>query len=205
MKPSELVLCIGVVSLLSLQILVPFTSAHTGEKFLIIIKENGSVPGNPPILVNDTAWWVNVDNRTNVTHQILVDMNSDGIYDSDKDLISKNLTYEGNCKSDNGTRLDNCEADFSVTFNETVMNMSYNDVVGTYAFMDIDSNGVIFYGNITVSPELHVTAGFQDNFEAEETDDTKEEKPAFLLMIAGLSGTGALILGVMVLFGKKDE
>ena len=206
MKASKIVISIAVAILVSFQVYSPTVSAHTGENFMIIIKENGSVPGNPTMMVNDSALWVNVDNRDNVTHQIFVDANSDGIYNGSDDWKSLNLTHEGNCRNDNGTRIENCEASYTVTFNETVMNMSYYDIVGTYAYVDIDSNGTKFYGNITVIPELHVTAGFQDT-NANNIDEAKdeEEDSSLLLIIAASSALGAGILGGMILFGKEEE
>ena len=206
MKASKIVISIAVAILLSFQVYSPTVSAHTGENFMIIIKENGSVPGNPTMMVNDSALWVNVDNRDNVTHQIFVDANSDGIYNGSDDWKSLNLTHEGNCRNDNGTRIENCEASYTVTFNETVMNMSYYDIVGTYAYVDIDSNGTKFYGNITVIPELHVTAGFQDT-NANNIDEAKdeEEDSSLLLIIAAASALGAMILGGMILFGNEEE
>ena len=206
MKASKIVISIAVAILISFQVYSPTVSAHTGENFMIIIKENGSVPGNPTMMVNDSALWVNVDNRDNVTHQIFVDANSDGIYNGSDDWKSLNLTHEGNCRNDNGTRIENCEASYTVTFNETVMNMSYYDIVGTYAYVDIDSNGTKFYGNITVIPELHVTAGFQDT-NANNIDEAKDEKEdsSLLLIIAAASALGSMILGGMILFGKEEE
>ena len=206
MKASKIVISIAVAILISFQVYSPTVSAHTGENFMIIIKENGSVPGNPTMMVNDSALWVNVDNRDNVTHQIFVDANSDGIYNGSDDWKSLNLTHEGNCRNDNGTRIENCEASYTVTFNETVMNMSYYDIVGTYAYVDIDSNGTKFYGNITVIPELHVTAGFQDT-NANNIDEAKdeEEDSSLLLIIAAASALGAMILGGMILFGNEEE
>ena len=206
MKASKIVISIAVAILISFQVYSPTVSAHTGENFMIIIKENGSVPGNPTMMVNDSALWVNVDNRDNVTHQIFVDANSDGIYNGSDDWKSLNLTHEGNCRNDNGTRIENCEASYTVTFNETVMNMSYYDIVGTYAYVDIDSNGTKFYGNITVIPELHVTAGFQDA-NANNIDEAKdeEEDSSLLLIIAAASALGAMILGGMILFGNEEE
>ena len=206
MKAGKIVISIVVAILLSFNVSSPMASAHTGENFMIIIKENGSVPGNPTMMVNDSALWVNVDNRDNVTHQIFVDANSDGIYNGSDDWKSLNLTHEGNCRNDNGTRIENCEASYTVTFNETVMNMSYYDIVGTYAYVDIDSNGTKFYGNITVIPELHVTAGFQDT-NANNIDEAKdeEEDSSLLLIIAAASALGAMILGGMVLFGNEEE
>ena len=206
MKASKIVISIAVAILVSFQVYSPTVSAHTGENFMIIIKENGSVPGNPTMMVNDSALWVNVDNRNNVTHQIFVDANSDGIYNGSDDWKSLNLTHEGNCRNDNGTRIENCEASYTVTFNETVMNMSYYDIVGTYAYVDIDSNGTKFYGNITVIPELHVTAGFQDT-NANNIDEAEgeEENSSLLLIIAAASALGAMILGGMILFGNEEE
>ena len=206
MKASKIVISIFVAILISFQVYSPTVSAHTGENFMIIIKENGSVPGNPTMMVNDSALWVNVDNRDNVTHQIFVDANSDGIYNGSDDWKSLNLTHEGNCRNDNGTRIENCEASYTVTFNETVMNMSYYDIVGTYAYVDIDSNGTKFYGNITVIPELHVTAGFQET-NVNNIDESKdeEEDSSLLLIIAAASALGAMILGGMILFGNEEE
>ena len=37
----------------------------------------------------------------------------------------------------------------------------------------------------------------------EENDD--DERPAFLLIIAAISGIGAIILGGMIIFGNKEE
>ena len=206
MKAKETIISIAILILVGFQIFSPTTSAHTGENFMIIIKENGSVPGNPTMMVNDSALWVNVDDRDNVTHQIFVDANSDGIYNGSEDWKSVNLTHEGNCKEDNGTRKENCEASYTVTFNESAMNMSYYDIVGTYAYIDIDSNGTKFYGNITVIPELHVTAGFQntninDNIEAKDEDGNSD----FLLIVAAASAIGAMALGGMILFGNEKE
>ena len=206
MKAGEIVISIVVAILLSFNVSSPMASAHTGENFMIIIKENGSVPGNPTMMVNDSALWVNVDNRDNVTHQIFVDSNSDGIYNGSEDWKSLNLTHEGNCRNDNGTRIENCEASYTVTFNETVMNMSYYDIVGTYAYVDIDSNGTKYYGNITVIPELHVTAGFQEtNTDNVDEAEDEEEDSSLLLIIAAASALGAMILGGMILFGNEEE
>ena len=206
MKAGKIVISIVVAILLSFNVSSPMASAHTGENFMIIIKENGSVPGNPTMMVNDSALWVNVDNRDNITHQIFVDANSDGIYNGSEDWKSLNLTHEGNCRNDNGTRIENCEASYTVTFNETVMNMSYYDIVGTYAYVDIDSNGTKYYGNITVIPELHVTAGFQDtNTDNVDEAEDEEEDSSLLLIIAAASALGAMILGGMILFGNEEE
>ena len=203
MKAKEVVISVAIGLLFCFQIIFPVATAHTGGIFTIIVSENGVVPGNVQMLVNDTARWINVDDRENITHRILVDSDSDGIYSGENDWDSGNLT--DSCEHVNGTKVDeNCNAYFDVIFNETALNMSYYDIVGTYAFVDIVSNGEKVYGNVTVNPDTHLTAGFQEPIN-EEKDDEGEERPAFLLIIAAVSGIGAVILGAMIIFGSKDE
>ena len=203
MKAKELLTGIAILLLISFQLVTPMSSAHTGGVFTIIVSENGVVPGNVQMLVNDTARWINVDKRENVTHRILVDADSDGNYSNNNDWDSGNLTHY--CEHVNGTKVDeNCNAYFDVIFNETALNMSYYDIVGTYAFVDIVSNGNKVYGNVTVNPDVHLTAGFQETPTNDE-DETEEERPAFLLIIAAVSGIGAIMLGAMIIFGSKNE
>ena len=204
MKVKDVIISAVIALLFCFQIIFPVATAHTGGIFTIIVSENGVVPGNVQMLVNDTARWINVDDTENITHRILVDTNSDGIYDGENDWDSGNLT--DSCEHVNGTKVDeNCNAYFDVVFNETALNMSYYNIVGTYAFVDIVSNGEKVYGNVTVNPDAHLTAGFQDTSIIDEKEEEKEEKPAFLLIIAALSGIGAIILGGMIIFGNKED
>jgi len=211
MKDKETILSITVVILICFQLIFPTATAHTGGVFTIIVSENGVVPGNVQMLVNDTARWINVDDRDNVTHRIFVDANSDGIYDGTEDWDSGNLTHQ--CEHINGTKVDeNCNAYFDIPFNETYLNMSYFNVTGTYAFLDLVYNETsesteIVYGNVTVNPDSHLTAGFQNtNSNNEELiDDDENEDSNFLLIIAAASAIGAMILGGMILFGNKEE
>ena len=213
MKGRETILSITVVFLICFQAFLPTANAHTGGIFTIIVSENGVVPGNVQMLVNDTARWINVDDRDNVTHRILVDANSDGIYDGIEDWDSGNLTHQ--CEHINGTKVDeNCNAYFDIPFNETYLNMSYFNVTGTYAFLDIvynetSENTEIVYGNVTVNPDSHLTAGFQnaDRNNEEKSDDENENyiQSNFLLIIAATSAIGAMILGGMIFFGNKEE
>ena len=211
MKVKETILGITVVILICFQLIFPTATAHTGGVFTIIVSENGVVPGNVQMLVNDTARWINVDDRDNVTHRIFVDANSDGTYDGTEDWDSGNLTHQ--CEHINGTKVDeNCNAYFDIPFNETYLNMSYFNVTGTYAFLDLVYNETsesteIVYGNVTVNPDSHLTAGFQNtNSNNEELiDDDENEDSNFLLIIAAASAIGAMILGGMILFGNKEE
>jgi hypothetical protein len=131
-----------------------------------------------------------------VTHRIFVDANGNGNYFEDNDWDSGNLT--NSCETDaNGTKIDeDCNAFFDVPFN-------YTDADGKYPFVDIVSTGEKIYGNITVNPDVHLTPGFQ-NEEPEKNVDTETE-PQWLLIIAAISGMGAVILGAMIVFGKKNE
>ena len=209
MKVKEVVLSTILTLILCIQIMFPLASAHTGEMFTLIVREDSIVPGNAQMRVNDTARWINVDNRENITHRILIDANSDGIYDGKDDWDSGNLT--DSCEHVNGTKVnENCNAYFDIVFNETVMNMSYYNIVGKYAFVDLvfnETSGYIekIYGNVTVNPDFHLRAGFQDNVVNEEEVNEDDEKPAFLLYIAAGSGIGAAILGGMIIFGNKGE
>ena len=204
MKVKDVIISTVIALLFCFQMIFPVATAHTGGIFTIIVSENGVVPGDVQMLVNDTARWINVDDTENITHRILVDANSDGIYNGENDWDSGNLT--DSCEHINGTKIDeNCNAYFDVVFNETSLNMSYYDIVGTYAFIDMVSSGEKVYGNVTVNPDAHLTAGFQDTSTIDEKEDEKEEKPAFLLIIAALSGIGAIILGGMIIFGNKED
>jgi hypothetical protein len=209
MKNKSLVVTIVITLLLSFQAIVPSVSAHTGGTFTIIVSKNGVQPYDVQMLVNDTARWINVDDTDNVTHQILVDSNSDGIYDSEEDWDSGNLT--DTCEHVNGTKIDeNCNAYFDVIFNETSLNMSYDDIVGKYAFKDLafnetSGNTTIIYGNVTVYSDKHITPGFQNTETENKNEEEPEEKSPVLLIIAIISAVSAIGLGVMIVFGKKDE
>ena len=209
MKVKELLTGIAILLLISFQLITPMSSAHTGGVFTIIVSENGVVPGNVQMLVNDTARWINVDKRENVTHRIFVDADSDGNYSNENDWDSGNLTHY--CEHVNGTKVDeHCNAYFDVIFNETAMNLSYYDIVGKYAFIDLIFNETSgeterVYGNVTVNPDFHLNPGFQDTTEPETEEDDDEEGPSLLLLIAGGSAIGAIALGATIIVGKKDE
>ena len=192
-----MVLVIAVL-IMSLSITVPSVSAHSGGIFTIVISKNGIAPTNANMMINDTARWIDVDSTENVTHRIFVDANGNGNYFEDNDLDSGNLT--NSCETDaNGTKIDeNCNAFFDVPFN-------YTDADGKYPFVDIVSTGERIYGNITVNPDVHLTPGFQNEEPEEDEDTVTETEPQWLLIIAAISGIGAIGLGAMIVFGKKNE
>ena len=186
------------ILIVSLSITVPSVSAHSGGIFTIVISKNGIAPTNANMMINDTARWIDVDSTENVTHRIFVDANGNGNYFEDNDWDSGNLT--NSCETDaNGTKIDeNCNAFFDVPFN-------YTDADGKYPFVDIVSTGEKIYGNITVNPDVHLTPGFQNEEPEEDEDTVTETEPEWLLIIAAISGIGAIGLGAMIVFGKKNE
>ena len=196
-----MVLVIAVL-IMSLSITVPSVSAHSGGIFTIVISKNGIAPTNANMMINDTARWIDVDSTENVTHRIFVDANGNGDYFEDSDWDSGNLT--NSCETDaNGTKIDeNCNAFFDVPFN-------YTDADGKYPFVDIVSTGERIYGNITVNPDVHLTPGFQNEEAENDVPDqdlgSDEEELQWLLVIAAISGIGAIGLGAMIVFGKKNE
>ena len=192
-----MVLVIAVL-IMSLSITAPSVSAHSGGIFTIVISKNGIAPTNANMMINDTARWIDVDSTENVTHRIFVDANGNGDYFEDSDWDSGNLT--NSCETDaNGTKIDeNCNAFFDVPFN-------YTDADGKYPFVDIVSTGERIYGNITVNPDVHLTPGFQNEEPVEEEDTVTETETQWLLIIAAISGIGAVGLGAMIVFGKKNE
>jgi len=186
------------ILIVSLSITVPSVSAHSGGIFTIVISKNGIAPTNANMMINDTARWIDVDSTENVTHRIFVDANGNGNYFEDNDWDSGNLT--NSCETDaNGTKIDeNCNAFFDVPFN-------YTDADGKYPFVDIVSTGEKIYGNITVNPDVHLTPGFQNEEPEEDEDTVTETEHEWLLIIAAISGIGAIGLGAMIVFGKKNE
>jgi len=190
------------ILIMSLSITVSSVSAHSGGIFTIVISKNGIAPTNANMMINDTARWIDVDSTENVTHRIFVDANGNGDYFEDSDWDSGNLT--NSCETDaNGTKIDeNCNAFFDVPFN-------YTDADGKYPFVDIVSTGERIYGNITVNPDVHLTPGFQNEEAESDVPDqdlnSDEEELQWLLVIAAISGIGAIGLGAMIVFGKKNE
>ena len=192
------------IFLIFVQLFLFNSSGHVGERFNVNMYENELVPDEPIIRVNDTVRFWNFDKTENATHRIFIDINSDGNYNGVDDWDSGNLTY---CERNDDTNAsEKCNNRYDFIFNESVMNRSYNKIVGVYRFVDVLSNGEKFYGNITVVPDYHLSAGFQDDnyvIDKETKDDNLSSN--FLLTIAVISALGTIILGGMIFFGKDEE
>ena len=163
MKAKEVVLSIAIALLFCFQIIFPVATAHTGGIFTIIVSENGVVPGNVQMLVNDTARWINVDDTENTTHRILVDANSDGIYDGEEDWNSGNYgDFDGDGDLDAGGFNINITATgtYYVVMNINSSSYSITNYVastdpsdtGTAAASDnCDSSVTVTYSDTTVA------------------------------------------------------
>ena len=184
------------------------SEAHDANTFTVVIKADQITPLSPAIVVNDTVMWINADNRSeNITHVIYLDFDMDGDYYGGDDYKSNNLSRK--CEyNNNGTKIDDdCYTADTFTFNETTTGVNYTKLNGTYPYLDLSSDGKKIFGNISVNPDMqHLKAGFQGNINEEtvETDDA-ENKPIFLLLIAGISGISAIGLAATILLGKKDD
>ena len=82
-----------------------------------------------------------------------------------------------------------------------------SDIVNGRGDMKTNVSKVIYYGAVqnVIFASLQSALAFIMWGDDEEEIEEKEDKPAFLLTIAVLSGIGAIILGGMIIFGSKDE
>ena len=99
---------------------IPSASAHEPNTFTVIIGEGEPTPTNVTgqiLFTNDSVWFRNVDSRENITHQIRIDIDRDGLFNGTDDLSSGNL--DDSCELDeNGSKVnEECEVIFKVLFN----------------------------------------------------------------------------------------
>ena len=186
-------------TLLLMALLAPPAEADGDVPFTVILKAEGPVPANATIEHNISILWINTDSTENVTHRILLDADGDGIFNGSADIDSGELQAE--CEQDeNGTLVDeDCRVSFELKFNGTL-------AIGTFAYQDRLSSGATHYGNITVEAHGHGEEG-EDGAHAhddthahdDEESTTESERPAWLLLVAGLSAGGAALLGALLM------
>lgn len=201
----------GIVSLILLAICaVPVATAHDAGTFTILVKENNISPNNPQLVFNDSAWWYNVDNSSNLTHRIVWDSDGDGLYNGSTDWDSGNLSAY--CETaENGSKLDeNCNVTFEIPFNGTWG-------AGVYEYQDLMSNGTVHNGTITVFSDSHTDAGQPPSGGYEFGGDDEIQEPTtgyevgeggrnWLLYVAGASGLLSLLLvGLLVVMGPGKD
>ena len=194
--------------LLALAAYLPATAvAHDASTFTIIVREEELTAGSPQLMFNDSVWWINVDDRENITHRIVYDSDGDGLYNGTLDWDSGNLS--SSCPLDeNGTKIDSeCEVTYEIPFNGT-----WGD--GVYHYYDLISDNTVLEGNITVSNDSHGSEGEhspgedshdEDGEHAEgETQGTTDSRN-WLLWVAIASGLASVILLMMLLKSDDDS
>ena len=195
-------------------------AAHDASTFTVIVRENGLAPTSPHLILGDSVWWYNVDDRENITHRIVYDGDGDGLFNGSLDWDSGELT--ASCPTDeNGSTDPDCSVTFEIPFNGTWG-------AGTYRYCDLLSDGTVLEGVITIADEAHDEEehahGEDDTHDEEEhahgEDDTHNEDGAggeeglsgqgdgewqnWLLLVALVSGIAAVLLMVS-LFSKDDD
>ena len=149
---------------------IPSASAHEPNTFTMIIGEEEVIPSNVTgqvLFTNDSVWFRNVDDRENITHQIRLDIDGDGLFNGTEDISSGDL-YSSCELDENGTKINQeCEVIYKVLFNESTGLIS-----GIFHYEDVSSEGVVFTGRIVVNKDEHTTnVGPDPNYSTEENND----------------------------------
>ena len=129
-------------------LLITPAAADDAGTFTVIVKANVHQPGSAELIVNDSVFFYNVDNRTNITHRIVYDADGDGLYNGTDDWDSGNLSSECALDGDGNKTDEDCEVTFTVEFNSTEM-------AGAYAYQDLLSDGTVINGTVTVNLDGH--------------------------------------------------
>ena len=149
---------------------IPSATAHEPNTFTMIIGEEEVIPSNVTgqvLFTNDSVWFRNVDDRENITHQIRLDIDGDGLFNGTEDISSGDL-YSSCELDENGTKINQeCEVIYKVLFNESTGLIS-----GIFHYEDVSSEGVVFTGRLVVNKDEHTTnVGPDPNYSTEENND----------------------------------
>ena len=172
--------------------------AHEPDTFTVIVREDSHSPLAVSLVINDTVQYYNVDNRTNITHNIGLDINGDGDFDDEGEFSSGILQSE--CDWENET---DCRVAWIFVINDTAL-------VGNYMLSDLHSDGgeVEVYLNISTddhggsTPVIGECLG--DCIEDESEPEMKRSDQSDLqkgLMLAGLmmfGGASALLVATLM-------
>lgn len=179
---------------------MPSATAHEPNTFTMIIGEEEVIPSNVTgqvLFTNDTVWFRNVDNRENITHQIRLDIDGDGLFNGTEDINSGEL-YSSCELDENGTKINQeCEVIYKVLFNESTGLIS-----GIFQYEDISSDGVVFTGRLVVNKDEHTTnVGPDPNYSTEENNDdgitytdNNRQKLIVLSMSAGIAAIAIMMI-----------
>ena len=176
-------------------------SAHEPNTFTIIVGEGEPIPNNVTgqvLFTNDSVWFRNVDSRENITHQIRLDIDGDGLFNGTEDISSGEL-YSSCELDENGTKVDEeCEVIYKVLFNETTGLIS-----GIFHYEDVRSDGVVYTGRLVVNKDVHTTnVGPDPNYSTENNDDesvTHSDNNRQMLIVMSMSAGIAAIAILMIL------
>tara|TARA_Y100001968_G_scaffold242308_1_gene225947 strand:+ start:404 stop:1012 length:609 start_codon:yes stop_codon:yes gene_type:complete len=176
-------------------------SAHEPNTFTIIVGEDEPIPNNVTgqvLFTNDSVWFRNVDSRENITHQIRLDIDGDGMFNGTEDISSGEL-YSSCELDENGTKVDEeCEVIYKVLFNETTGLIS-----GIFHYEDVRSDGVVYTGRLVVNKDVHTTnVGPDPNYSTENNDDesvTHSDNNRQMLIVMSMSAGIAAIAILMIL------
>ena len=180
---------------------VPSVSAHEPNTFTMIIGEDEVIPSNVTgqvLFTNDSVWFRNVDSRENITHQIRLDIDGDGMFNGTEDISSGDL--HSSCELDeNGTKInEECEVIYKVLFNESTGLIS-----GIFHYEDVSSDGVVFTGRLVVNKDEHTTnvgpdpnysTGENNNDEGITHSDNSRQNLIVLSMSAGIAAIAILMI-----------
>ena len=179
---------------------IPSATAHEPNTFTMIIGEEEVIPSNVTgqvLFTNDSVWFRNVDDRENITHQIRLDIDGDGLFNGTEDISSGDL-YSSCELDENGTKINQeCEVIYKVLFNESTGLIS-----GIFHYEDVSSEGVVFTGRLVVNKDEHTTnVGPDPNYSTEENNDdgvtytdNNRQGLVVLSMSAGIAAIAILMI-----------
>ena len=150
------------------------------------------------LFTNDSVWFRNVDSRENITHQIRLDIDGDGLFNGTEDISSGEL-YSSCELDENGTKVnEECEVIYKVLFNETTGLIS-----GIFYYEDVRSDGIVYTGRLVVNKDVHTTnVGPDPNYSTENNDDesvTHSDNNRQMLIVMSMSAGIAAIAILMIL------
>ena len=175
-----------VALLLVLPLATGVASAHEPDTFTVIVREDTHSPLAVSLVVNDTVQYKIGDNRTNITHEIGLDLNGDGDFDDVDEFSSGTLHY------DCGGNFTNCRMAWIFVINDTAL-------VGNYRLSDIHSDGneVEIFLNISADVHIESTPPIGECF-----GDCEEDEPAEEIKRSSQNDfQKGLILMAMMMFG----
>lgn len=172
--------------LLLLPLLAGTASAHDPNTKSIILRDGWAQPDSAQLIVNDSILFHHADGRENVSHNISVDFDGDGIVDASQVIV-------GECDWD-------ADPDCRVAWTFDTTNRS--DLVGRHAFIDIDSNGTVVTIWVDIAIDAHPLEGGPGIGECFGAGCDEEEPPG-VEVEGGQTDLqkGMLLLGMMMFGG----